>query len=397
MAFGGVIVGIVLVGPWLTYLVGRVLHALPGGASMLLASRRLTDDPRASFGAIAGVIMAVFVASAFFSFVAYADGQEFDRAGVIAADQVYVEMPYNEGPPFAEVPARIAAVPGVRSVLPIATAELMEIGPATAWVVPCVDLAKQFGLPVGECGDGSVKVHSVGGDTPLEPGSYTIIPDRGDRRADHADGRGGRHRPVADPGFPRRPHAAADHRAGRADRSEGAVADQVLRHDRRVRGDRGAARTTVLAVVPTAYVRLAAESRSTSRVFEEFGRVVGLGLIGTLVLAGCSLAVAVTTSVLERRRQFALLRSAGMPVSRLRALVLLQAGAPLLAVAAFSAVLGIAVAQLILRLATVDAVPWPDPSLALILGASLVGALAVVALMLPPLERLTRPETARAE
>ena len=133
-AFGGVIVGIVLVGPWLTYLVGRALHALPGGASMLLASRRLTDDPRASFGAIAGVIMAVFVASAFFSFVAYADDQQFDRAGVVAADQVYVEMPYNEGPAFAEVPARIAAVPGVRSVLPIATAELMEAGPAPVWV-----------------------------------------------------------------------------------------------------------------------------------------------------------------------------------------------------------------------------------------------------------------------
>ena len=182
IAFGGVIVGIVLVGPWLTYLVGRVLHALPGGASMLLASRRLTDDPRASFGSIAGVIMAVFVASAFFSFVAYADGQEFDRAGVIAADQVYVEMPYNEGPPFAEVPARIAAVPGVRSVLPIATAELMEAGPLTAWVVPCLDLAKQFELPVGVCGDGSVKVHSVGGDTPLEPGVVHDHPDRGERR-----------------------------------------------------------------------------------------------------------------------------------------------------------------------------------------------------------------------
>ena len=156
-------------------------------------------------------------------------------------------------------------------------------------------------------------------------------------------------------------------------------------------------RTAVLASVPTAYVRLAAESRATSRIFEEFGRVVGLGLIGTLVLAGCSLAVAVTTSVLERRRQFALLRSAGMPVSRLRALVLLQAGAPLLAVATLSAVLGIVVAQVILRLATVDAVPWPDPSLGLMLGFSLLGALLVVALMLPPLERMTRPETARAE
>ncbi len=156
-------------------------------------------------------------------------------------------------------------------------------------------------------------------------------------------------------------------------------------------------RTAVLASVPTAYVRLAAESRATSRIFEEFGRVVGLGLVGTLVLAGCSLAVAVSTSVLERRRQFALLRSAGMPMSRLRALVLLQAGAPLIAVATLSAVLGIVVAQVILRLATVDRVPLPDGSLALLLGASLIGALIVVAMMLPPLERLTRPETARAE
>ncbi len=397
VAFGGVIVGIVLVGPWLTYLVGRALHALPGGASMLLASRRLTDDPRASFGAIAGVIMAVFVASAFFSFVAYADGQEFDRAGVIAADQVYVEMPYNEGPPFAEVPARIAAVPGVRSVLPIASAELMEIGPATAWVVPCVDLARQFGIPVGECGDGSVKVHSVGGDTPLEPGSYTIIPDRGERRPITLTVAAGDTAPLLTPVFAgnRLPQLIIEPDALTGPRAPSPTKFYVTTDGSAATGER--LRTTVLESVPTAYVRLAAESRSTSRVYEEFGRVVGLGLIGTLVLAGCSLAVAVTTSVLERRRQFALLRSAGMPVSRLRALVLLQAGAPLLAVAAFSAVLGIAVAQLILRLATVDAVPWPDPSLALILGASLVGALAVVALMLPPLERLTRPETARAE
>ena len=278
---------------------------------MLLASRRLTDDPRASFGAIAGVIMAVFVASAFFSFVAYADGQEFDRAGVIAADQVYVEMPYNEGPPFAEVPARIAAVPGVRSVLPIATAELMEIGPATAWVVPCVDLARQFGLPVGECGDGSVKVHSVGGDTPLEPGSYTIIPDRGERRPITLTVAAGDTAPLLTPDFlgNRMPQLIIEPDALTGPRAPSPTKFYVTTDGSAATGER--LRTTVLESVPTAYVRLAAESRSTSRVFEEFGRVVGLGLIGTLVLAGCSLAVAVTTSVLERRRQFALLRSAG--------------------------------------------------------------------------------------
>ena len=395
-AFGGVIVGIVLVGPWLTYLVGRALHALPGGASMLLASRRLTDDPRASFGAIAGVIMAVFVASAFFSFVAYADDQQFDRAGVIAADQVYVEMPYNEGPAFAEVPARIAAVPGVRSVLPIATAELMEAGPAPVWVARCTDVARQFELSASDCG--SAKVYSLLGSMDPEPGTYTLIPDRGDRLPITLTVREGEVAPFAAPNGP----------------ITGGLTQFIVEPDALPVGQvasptkfyvttDGSAttgeqlRTAVLASVPTAYVRLAAESRATSRVYEEFGRVVGLGLIGTLVLAGCSLAVAVTTSVLERRRQFALLRSAGMPVSRLRALVLLQAGAPLLAVAVLSAVLGIVVAQVILRLATVDAVPWPDPSLGLTLAASLLGALLVVALMLPPLERMTRPETARAE
>ncbi|MEP6638990.1 MAG: FtsX-like permease family protein [Chloroflexota bacterium] len=396
-AFGGVIVGIVLVGPWLTYLVGRALHALPGGASMLLASRRLTDDPRASFGAIAGVIMAVFVASAFFSFVAYADNQQFDRAGVLAADQVFVEMPYNEGPPFAEVPATIAAVPGVRSVLPIATAEVLEGGPLTVWVAPCVDVARQFGLVAGSCGQ--AKLHAIAG-SGLEPGTYTLSPDRGNRlpiMLTVGAGDVATFTPPAGPIASRLPQLIVEPGALPAGRLPSPTRFYVTTNGSPATGEQ--LRTAVLASVPTGYVRLASESRATSRVYAEFGRVVGLGLIGTLVLAGCSLAVAVTTNVLDRRRQFALLRSAGMPVGRLRALVLLQAGAPLLAVAAFSALLGIVVAQLILRLATRGEVevPWPDPSLGLTLGASVLGALIVVALMLPPLERLTRPETARAE
>ena len=76
---------------------------------------------------------------------------------------------------------------------------------------------------------------------------------------------------------------------------------------------------------------------------------------------------------------------------------MLQAGAPLIVVAAFSAILGIAVTQLILRLADAQDVPLPDISLAITLGVSLLGALAVVAMMLPPLERLTRPDSVRLE
>ena len=91
--------------------------------------------------------MAVFVASTFFSFVAYAKDQNVDRAGVRRRGPgLRRDAAATRDRPFAEVPARIAAVPGVRSVLPIATAELLEDRPRPVWVVPCVDLAEQFGL-----------------------------------------------------------------------------------------------------------------------------------------------------------------------------------------------------------------------------------------------------------
>ena len=263
---------------------------------MLLASRRLTDDPRASFGAIAGVIMAVFVASASSRSWRTRRDQDFDRAGVLAADQVYVEMPYNEGPPFAEVPARIAAVPGVRSVLPIATAELHGGRPGHR-LGRAVRRRRATVRPPGERLRDRRPVHSLlGSHGRSEPGTYTLVPDRGDRRPITLTiarrGRGVLRRPrepVADrlPQLIIEPDALAASGQRRAPTKFYVTTDGSATTGERLR-------TAVLASVPTAYVRLAAESRATSRIFEEFGRVVGLGLIGTLVLAGCSLAVAVT-------------------------------------------------------------------------------------------------------
>jgi FtsX-like permease family len=407
LAFGGVIVGIVVIGPWLTVLVGRILHRLPLGASTLLASRRLTDDPRGSFGAITGVIMAVFVASAFYTFVSYADDQSFDRAGVLRPGQVFVQMPYNEGPPFAEVPGEIRAVPGVGAVLPIASGELfVHGGSVQAWVVSCAGLARQFDLPSGQCG--TAPIHVLDGSTLAPEETYDFIPDRGDRSriplAIRASDVATFDPPIniittdivartVRAGLPQviiEPSAIAA-----SGREASPTKFYVDMGGSPATGEQ--VRTAVMATVPTAYVRLASEDRESSHVYQEFGRVVALGLIGSLVLAGCSLAVAVTTGVLERRRQFALLRSAGMPISRLRALVLLQAGAPLVTVALVSATLGIVVAQVVLRLADAAVVPWPNGSLAVTLAVSLGGAMAVVVLMLPPLERLTRPDSIRIE
>jgi len=398
LSFAGVIVGIVLAGPWLTVLLGRTMQRLPGGAATLLASRRLTDDPFGSFGSIAGVILAVFVASAFFTFASYARDQTFDRAGVMHPGQVFVQMPYNEGPAFADVPARIAAVPGVTGVLPVATVEILVDGsPLTAWVAPCAAVAGQFELPQASCG--SARIHALGGTDLLRPGAYAVSPDRGDRapiRLTVAAGEGAQLQVPNDNLANRLPQILIEPDTLPA--SAGAPSPTLFYID--TDGSAATAervRTEVAQAVPTAIVRRTGEDYASSNVYQEFGRVVGLGLIGSLVLAGCSLAVAVTTGVLERRRQYALLRSAGMPASRLRVVVLLQAGAPLVVVAAFSAALGIGVTQVILRLAHAPVVPLPDASLALILGVSLLGALAVVTATLPPLERLTRPEAVRLE
>jgi len=103
------------------------------------------------------------------------------------------------------------------------------------------------------------------------------------------------------------------------------------------------------------------------------------------------------TGLLERRREYTFLRAAGMPVARLRALVLLQAGVPLVVVSGFSALLGVVVAQAILRMATVAEVPLPDPSLAGVLGVSLAVAMAVVVAPLPAVDGLTRPTSLRSE
>ena len=397
-SFAAVIVGIVLAGPWLTVLVGRTLLRLPGGAATLLASRRLTDDPFGSFGSIAGVILAVFVASAFFTFASYARDQTFDRSGVMHPGQVFVEMPYNDGPSFADVPARIAAVPGVSGILPISTVEILVDGsPVTAWVASCAAVAGQFNLPQASCG--SALIHALGGTGLLRPGTYVLSPDRGDRapiQLTVAAGEGALLQVPNDPLANRLPQILIEPGALPASVSQPSPTRFYVNTD----GSPAAAervRTVVARSVPTAIVRRFGEDYASSNVYQEFGRVVGLGLIASLVLAGCSLAVAVTTGVLERRRQYALLRSAGMPASRLRVLVLLQAGAPLVAVSAFSAALGIGVTQVVLRLAHAPTVPLPDASLAVTLGVSLLGAMAVVAAMLPPLERLTRPEAVRLE
>ncbi len=401
-AFASIIGALAYVGPWLTAAVGVGLQRVAGGGSSLLAARRLSDEPRGSFGAIAGVIMAVFVASAFFTFTAYTRseaGRDIDPLmqpdGVLAYVRGGSSLPND-------LSARLQQLDGVTGAVPIrkvalADAEgIREFG----WVAACSDLVRVLDLVGASCSASGI-------DRPYQSdlaGTYALVPDltlQGDvvvRVAIDIP---------PDPGtapFAVRPELDGFLPAFLIDPSALAVpsdasrlpidlmyitTDGSLGLDEQIR-------TAVIAAAPDAFVRLQSERVAQDTQFQEIGRIVGLGLIGTLALAGCSLAVAVTTATLDRRRQFVFLRSAGMPVSALRSMILLQAGVPLAAVAVASAVLGAFVGTMVLKV-TSDTLSLPDITLVAVIGASLVVAMGVVALTLPPLERMTRPASVRHE
>ncbi len=118
-----------------------------------------------------------------------------------------------------------------------------------------------------------------------------------------------------------------------------------------------------------------------------------------MLIAGATLAIAVITGLLERRTPFALLRLTGMPVRRLQAVLLLEAAAPLAAVALLSAVLGTGVAQLLIRILVAGrpgiTVPGPDLGLVALLTLASAGALGVVAAALPLVPRITDTDATR--
>jgi len=127
-------------------------------------------------------------------------------------------------------------------------------------------------------------------------------------------------------------------------------------------------------------------------------RMVDVGMVLCLVIAGCSLAVSVAGGLVERKRAFALLRLTGMPLRRLYRAVLLEAAVPLLLAAVVSAGVGFLVAALIFW--NTDGgftVAAPGVGYFALLIGGLIAALAIVGATLPLVGRMTEPQTARAE
>ena len=159
------------------------------------------------------------------------------------------------------------------------------------------------------------------------------------------------------------------------------------------------ARTVLEAGLPgaRAITRADMEAQSQEEVRTQ-ERVTNIALAVTLVIAGCSLAVAVSGTIVERRQAFAQLRLAGTRLADLRRVVMAEAAAPLLVVAGASVALGLAVSALVLAAAgSNEQFVLPGSGYWVSLGGGLALALLVVMATLPLLARLTDLDAARFE
>ncbi|MBO3751931.1 hypothetical protein J5X84_38175 [Streptosporangiaceae bacterium NEAU-GS5] len=347
---GAIILGIVVAGPWLAFMAGRLLIAASRHPSTLLAGHRLTHNPAAGFRSISGVVLVTIVAEAGAGALAQhpAPGRQPIPAGAVAVIG-HQALPL----PGDALVTRLRAIPGVTGVLDLhagggATvvarcADLRATGMAS-----CPDPAAAVALDTSRLANGELRsaeqttVHLDPGRLPL---LGLLVTTNGDR----------------------------------------AVMETC----------RTAIETTTGAAwLPWTTDELKGRSSTSA---DQMTRISDLALLVTLLIAGLNLAVTAAGGLLERRRPFALLRLAGMRPGELRRVLLAETAGPLLITAAASAVLGLAVSA---EVTHVSGLPWrpPLPAYWWILTGGLSTALVIaLTASLPLLGKLTSLETARFE
>ncbi|MGO8885803.1 MAG: FtsX-like permease family protein [Streptosporangiaceae bacterium] len=119
----------------------------------------------------------------------------------------------------------------------------------------------------------------------------------------------------------------------------------------------------------------------------------------TLVVAGCSLAVAVGGSLIERKRSFTLLRLTGTPTKTLYRVVFLEAVLPLVAATVIAAgtAYGISVLTVNTMLPAGTPMPVPGHAYFLTMAVGLIASLLGILASLPLLGRITGPGGVRFE
>ncbi len=415
-----ILIGLVVAGPWLTAQAARGFAALVKGASPLLAARRLADNPKAAFRSVTGLVLAVFLGTIVAALVPTLDSlsatpsakalnnvlvDSFSGGGVSLGPASGPAAGPGAGPGAGHgakprkvhvvAPSQAAIAQAMLGIPPSAAAALLSQLRTFrgASVFPLYSMPQvanpgyqgQYGAIVscatfrqlsvlGQCAPGAKAVEAndlaLSSDNPRFSTQAFVNPSN----------------PAVSADFSRLSLQAVLVKVNDAATLE------------RVR--------TYLAVHAAQYP----DSQPPAKTFGEevqirtaraatAQRLFYIAVALTLLVAGCSLAVAIGGSMVERKRPFSLLRVSGTPVATLYQVVFLEGVLPLAAATVVAA--GTAYAIAVLAVGKIAPKGTPTPVLGhvyyLTLGTGLLISLAVILVTLPLLGRITGPANARFE
>lgn len=421
-----ILIGLVTGGPWLTAQSARLFGRLVAGTSPLLASRRLADNPKAAFRSVTGLVLAVFLGTlvagllpAIESITASPSANALSNvlldgfmAAPICGNNVNCT---GQGPGPRQVPGggppsvlrqrqRIA----LEGLPPVTGASLLRrlATFSGATVIPIYSLPQDGIIRAGGPGGGP-------GAGPGRPPRYNAVVSCRGLGALAVLGRCGRGRQVIkvntlnlimsdNPYYSSQPIAGASNPAAAG--SVSGLYLQAVLIKVNSRGTLERVRTFLVTHTPlsasgTAPRTFGEAVQARQGVATTVQQLIDVAVVLTLVVAGCSLAVAVGGSLVERKRPFTLLRVTGTPMSVLYRVVLLEAVLPLAAATIVAGGMAYGLSVLTVQKIAPAGTPVPVPGQAyyVTMAAGLVASLLVILSSLPLLGRITGPASVRFE
>ncbi|MFI9324178.1 FtsX-like permease family protein [Kitasatospora aureofaciens] len=369
-----VMLGLMTAGPWLTMATAQAVARRTGRPASLIAMRRLSDDPRAGFRSVSGLVLALFVTTGTLAIMGTINANQSTLNGAPEVRKAIVAVPFGNKEDAVTLPsvpdrvlARARAVPGFQGIALIHDnpARIGAFQQGERRVVPslvnCAELAQ---IPVvGHCAPGAAVAA-------VDPYQLVDLLDSSGHEWPAAAITGAE---VAE--LPVRMLYAT------TDGSE-AAKEQL--------------RTLFMKEFPTYEPRLAEDWASEGqKKLQSWRQLANVVLLTTLPIAGCSLAVSVVAGLSDRRRPFAMLRLTGAQLQLLRRVVGLESALPLLAVSALAIGAGFAAAEMFLKAQMSYDLVSPGLTYFGLVGFGLAASLAIIASTLPLLGRITGPESAR--
>jgi hypothetical protein len=134
-----IVAGLVLAGPWLTMIGSRAMARRARRPAPLIASRRLSDNPRAGFRAISGLTLALFVTTvAGGTIIALDSNYGHPSAGIAGSDTLVDEFSAGQAGYSGSVPAPDTVLTQLRSVRGVTGVSVTRSDPIRATIPAAV-------------------------------------------------------------------------------------------------------------------------------------------------------------------------------------------------------------------------------------------------------------------